>query len=155
MSCSACLRASTDTCLHMAVQCTPTSSQFPTLLLRTQLSRMASALSDLSFPALLSAFPWQALGKAHRTPVPTARPRPPWKLGKRPWGARQPCEEGGPVSCKLCHEAAWSSPARERHGPSLAVFPSTPTPSQKLLPEWKSHSPPDGGEAAVEARSPP
>lgn len=42
---------------------------------------------------------------------------------RRPVVTRQPCEEGGPVpSCKLCHEAAWSGPARERRGPSLGMF---------------------------------
>lgn len=51
-------------------------ASFSTLRLRMRLSHMAMALalSDPSFPVLLSAFPWKAIGKGCSTPVPKAKP---------------------------------------------------------------------------------
>lgn len=116
---------------------------------------MALALADPSFAALLSLFPRPATGRARSSPVPG-------RQAPSPAVTRQPCEEGGPVpSCELCHEAAWSGPAREWRGPSLGTLlcrvlelaamlsPCAPAPSQKPLPKGKNQFSLCGKAAAI------
>lgn len=118
---------------------------------------MALALFDPSFPALLSAFPWQAIGKARSTPVLDAKPSAPCVHGS--W-AGSPGEldshvkrEGLflPVNCVMRQRGqvlpvsgmgpTWACFHAKVLEPATLLSPTTTTANQKFLPEWKNQFP--------------